>query len=245
MKETIYTIPINEAFDTECSCALCAIQNRLENDEIEYTLGPAMMEPDFRVNSNHKGFCKAHYKMLLDNCKALPLALVMQTYIQQQNKDIFAEKIPEKSGKSGLFKKKSEETALAQKIIEHISNTDKTCIICEKLNGTMDRYYSNLIYMWKTQPEFRTKFASKEGFCLPHFAKLLEFAINGLNRNEFSEFYYTIMQMQEKSQQQMYENVSAFTRLFDHNSDKKADDKVKNSIRNSIHMYSGLNCEND
>ena len=63
MKETIYTIPINEAFDTECSCAICAIENRIEKEEIEYTLGPAMMEPDFRIISNQKGFCKTHYKI--------------------------------------------------------------------------------------------------------------------------------------------------------------------------------------
>ena len=56
MKETIYTIPINEAFDTECSCAICAIENRIESEEIEYALGPAMMEPDFRIISNQKGF---------------------------------------------------------------------------------------------------------------------------------------------------------------------------------------------
>ena len=82
MKETIYTIPINEAFDTKCSCAICAIENRIENEEVEYTLGPAMMEPDFRVNSNKVGFCKAHYKKLLQKGKALPLALVLQTHIE-------------------------------------------------------------------------------------------------------------------------------------------------------------------
>ena len=62
MKETIYTIPINEAFDIECNCAICAIENRIEKEEIEYTLGPAMMEPDFRIISNKKGFCKIHYR---------------------------------------------------------------------------------------------------------------------------------------------------------------------------------------
>ena len=109
----------------------------------------------------------------------------------------------------------------------------------------MDRYLNNLIYMWKTQPEFREKFASKSGFCVPHFAKILDAALKGLNNNEFNEFYHIIVNMQEKSQLEMYDNISAFTRLFDHNSDKKADEKVKNSIRNSIHIYSGLNCEND
>ena len=245
MKETIYTIPINEAFDKECSCALCAIQNKIESDEINYTLGAAMMEPDFRINSNEKGFCKHHYSMLLDNCKALPLALILQTYTEQQNKRIFESKVKAKTNKGGIFKSKSAETESARKMVEYIQETDKKCIICEKLNSIMDRYLNNLIYMWKTQPEFREKFASKPGFCVPHFAKILDAALKGLNNNEFNEFYHIIVNMQEKSQLEMYDNISAFTRLFDHNSDKKADEKVKNSIRNSIHIYSGLNCEND
>ena len=30
MKEKIYTIPINEAFDQDCQCPLCLIEKRLE-----------------------------------------------------------------------------------------------------------------------------------------------------------------------------------------------------------------------
>lgn len=245
MKETIYTIPINEAFDSECSCALCTIENRLEKEQVEYALGPAMMEPDFRINSNKKGFCKSHYRMLIDARKALPLALVLQTHIQQQNKDIFTDITDKAEKPKGLFKKQSEEASSAMKIISRIEETKKHCIICEKIGEIMDRYLNNLIYIWKTEQDFRQKFASKDGFCVPHFAMLLKYAQSELNAKEFSEFYHTIVPMQKKSQEQMYSDVSDFTRLFDHNSDKKANDNVKNAIRRSIQKYSGLNCEND
>lgn len=244
MKETIYTIPINEAFDTKCSCALCSIENRLENEEIEYTLGPAMMEPDFRINSNKKGFCKVHYDSLLKNSKALPLALVLQTHIQQQNKNIFSEKV-EKVSKGSLLKKQCAEINSAKKITQHINSMESSCVICERTQDTMNRYFDNLIYMWKTQEDFRKKFASQEGFCIPHFAKLLTYAMDGLNEKDFKEFYHTIINMQENSQNQIYEDISEFTMLFDHNNKSTPSENVKHSIRRSIKKVSGLNCEND
>lgn len=244
MKETIYTIPINEAFDTKCSCAICAIESKIENEEIEYTLGPAMMEPDFRINSNHKGFCKTHYENLLKKCKALPMALVLQTHIQQQNKDIFSEKV-QKVSKSGFLKKQCDEIVSAKKITEHIENLNCNCVICERTQNTMNRYFNNIIYIWKTQEDFRNKFAVQEGFCIPHFSKLLKYAIDGLNEKEFKDFYHTIINMQEKSQNQIYEDISEFTMLFDHNNNSNPSENVKNSIKRSIQKISSLNCEND
>ena len=63
-KETIYTIPINEAFEKDTECALCEIEKRLEKEATEYALGPAMMEADHRELSNRTGFCNKHYSML-------------------------------------------------------------------------------------------------------------------------------------------------------------------------------------
>ena len=245
MKETIYTIPINEAFDTECSCAICAIENRIEKEEIEYTLGPAMMEPDFRIISNQKGFCKTHYKSLLQNGKSLPMALVLQTHIEKQTKEIFFEKVLKES-KNSFLKKKSDELVSATKITRHIEKLNNSCVICERTQETMNRYFNNLIYMWKTQPEFREKFASQKGFCIPHFSKLLVYATDGLNEKEFKEFYHVIIHMQEDAQNKLYNNISDFVMLFDHNNtNTNPDEKVKNSIKYSVENLSSLNCKND
>ena len=245
MKETIYTIPINEAFDAECNCAICAIENKIENEEIEYTLGPAMMEPDFRIISNDKGFCKTHYKRLLQNGKSLPMALVLQTHIEKQSKEIFFDKVLKES-KNTFLKKKSEEFASAKKITEHIENLNNSCVICERTQDTMNRYFNNLIYMWKSTPEFREKFSSKKGFCIPHFSKLLKYAMDGLNEKEFKIFYHTIIHMQEQTQNDLYNNISDFILLFDHNStNTNPDENIKNSIKHSVEYLSSLNCKND
>ena len=56
MKEQIYTIPVNEVYDTDCECPLCELEKKLEKETLDYTLGAAMMEPEFRMESNEKGF---------------------------------------------------------------------------------------------------------------------------------------------------------------------------------------------
>ena len=61
MAETIYTIPINEAFDkAEDSerpiCPFCELYEMLEKNALETTMGAAMMEPDIRIETNKHGF---------------------------------------------------------------------------------------------------------------------------------------------------------------------------------------------
>ena len=61
--DTIYTIPVNEAFeasaaDSSCGCPFCALYNKLEDDELELILGASMMEPDVRIKTNMKAFAE-------------------------------------------------------------------------------------------------------------------------------------------------------------------------------------------
>ena len=56
MKERIYTIPVSEAFREDCECPMCILEKRLEDDALKYTLGPSMMEPDSRIETNKKDF---------------------------------------------------------------------------------------------------------------------------------------------------------------------------------------------
>ena len=81
MKEQIYTIPVNEVYDTDCECPLCELEKKLEKETLDYALGAAMMEPEFRMESNEKGFCNHHYSMLFGMSNKLALSLVLDTHL--------------------------------------------------------------------------------------------------------------------------------------------------------------------
>lgn len=125
MKEQIYTIPINEAFDEICECPLCVIERRLERETIEYELGPAMMEPDHRVESNEKGYCRRHLEMMFESPNKLSLALILDTHLQEVRKKISSLS----AEKKGLFEKEK----------PSIAETVDSCMVCQKLEKTVER----------------------------------------------------------------------------------------------------------
>lgn len=240
MKEKIYTIPINDAFSIECACPICEIERKIDSQFVESTLGASMMEPDYRIITNELGFCKSHYSQLILQSKALPLSLVMQTHSEFQNKKLISIFQSNPDVKKSMFKKTSSKKQIAENAIDAIKLLNNSCSICNKTANVMNKILENIIFLWKTEEEFRDTFNSKKGFCLPHFASLLEHSLKGLNENDFNLFLDNISAMQISSLNDIYNDVSEFTKLFDHKSTGVPTEKVKTAVRRSIHKCSGL-----
>lgn len=197
-KETIYTIPINEAFEKDTECPLCEIEKRLEKEAVEYALGPAMMEPDHREASNAKGYCNKHYSMLFRSENKLPLALVLDTHLEELRKHIDGMKNPEKKG---FFKKSSDNSPLFSAI--------SSCMVCEKINKTMERYIKNLVDMWQDDEDFKKKLENSKGFCVPHFQMLYESTSN-------TAFKKALAQKEADELSRIQEDIHKFTLKFDY-----------------------------
>ena len=93
MPETIYTIPINEAFDEALekekpTCPFCKLESDLETNELDIILGASMMEPDIRIKTNEKGFCGKHFHMLRTRKNRLGLGLIMESHLDEVKKSI-------------------------------------------------------------------------------------------------------------------------------------------------------------
>ena len=59
MAEQLYTIPVNEAFEADFECPICAMHRSLERNAIEYTMGPSYMEDDnFAPNGSSEWFAQ-------------------------------------------------------------------------------------------------------------------------------------------------------------------------------------------
>ena len=56
MKETLYTIPLNDAFHADDECPFCFIERNLEQNSLDFILGTAYMEDrkSTRLNSSHQ-----------------------------------------------------------------------------------------------------------------------------------------------------------------------------------------------
>lgn len=124
MAEQIYTIPVNDAFDSECECPMCQMQKELERNAIEYTMGPSYMEDDNRAMTDKLGFCSHHLRLLYQEKNRLGLALMMNTHMNKTIKDMkeLAAKGP--ASKAGLFGKSTPNAP----IVDYIDNMEKAAL---------------------------------------------------------------------------------------------------------------------
>ncbi len=89
MKKDITTIPISEVFEPKEGCPICCLRDMLESRLVEYVLGPSMMEPDVRMETNKLGFCSRHYGDLFSQRNKLPLALILESHLAHiKNSDL-------------------------------------------------------------------------------------------------------------------------------------------------------------
>ena len=83
MRYHIDTIPVWDAAKIDGECLLCALQRRVELQQIEYSLGASVMEPDVRIQVNKKGFCQHHQRMLFKGDNRLGHALMLESHLTE------------------------------------------------------------------------------------------------------------------------------------------------------------------
>lgn len=212
MAEQIYTIPVNDAFDSGCECPMCQMQKDLERNAIEYTMGPSYMEDDNRAKTDKLGFCSHHLRMLYQEKNRLGLALMMNTHMNKTINDMKALAAKGPSPKSGLFGKS---TANAP-IIDYIENTEHTCFICSRMDDMFVRYVDTIFHMWKRDAEFRDKFAASKGFCTYHYGILYKTGQNKLGKEQYSQFIDVLNKVYFENMERVNGDLSWFIDKFDY-----------------------------
>jgi len=240
LKEKIYTIPVNEAFETDCECAFCEMYRRLEEDALSYTLGPSYMEQDVRDITNEKGFCNEHYRMMYDAKNRLGLALMVSTHMTEIEKRMTELLKKEMSGKKGggLFKK-SEESPLS----EYVQKLENTCAVCEKIHTNMERFEDTFFYLWKKEEEFREKVLASKGFCVKHFEMLVKMSAEKLGAEERKVFLEAIAKIQQENFARVKEELLWFISKFDYRFHDKPWGNSKDSPRRAVLKVAGYDTE--
>ena len=206
MIETIYTIPVNEAFDA-CrddhakGCPVCLLRKRLEDDELEIIMGAAMMEPDIRIQTNEKGFCGRHFDMMLERNNRLGLALVLESHLAE---------IRKMTEPGGLF------GARTNAMPEALDKLDHSCYVCDRINLSLGKMVANAVYLWDSEPDFRDKVKAQPFFCLPHLRDLLIAGKGYINKRRLPDFQQDIIKVTNTYFDELSKDVSWFCKKFDY-----------------------------
>ncbi len=229
--ETIYTIPINEAFEEaieaasrgECVCPLCTVSKKLEEDELDLILGASMMEPDIRIKTNELGFCQDHFAKMLRRQKRLPLALMLESHLNELNAMLT------RKGVLGTS------PAAASKRLDALK---KDCYVCSRVQANLKRMISNAVYMWDHDPAFVAKVRAQRCICLKHFSDILS-AAEGLNRKKLAALYEDFSQPVYTYLGELAGDVSHFCKKFDYRYENEPWGNAKDSVERAIRFLAG------
>ncbi len=212
MAEQLYTIPVNDAFATQCECPLCDMQRSLEINAIEYTMGPSYMEDDNRAMTDELGFCAHHMRLLYAEKNRLGLALMMKTHTDKTIKDMkeLAAKGP--APKAGLFGKNTPDSP----VVAYVKKLESTCFVCGKMNERFDRYVDTIFHMWKKDPDFKDTFKKCKGFCTYHYGVLYEMGVNKLSKDKLDDFLETLNNLYFENMERVNGDIGWFIDKFDY-----------------------------
>lgn len=234
MKEELYTIPVNDAFGTECECPVCAMKHVLEKNAVEYTMGPSYMEDDIRMETDRMGFCQRHMQMISDQNNKLGLALVVKTHMDKIIKDV--EKLSQtRERPKGMFKKN-----VSNPVLDYLNELECSCFVCKKMENSFNRYIATIFYLWKKEESFRKTYENSKGLCNEHYRILTEEAPNQLSGSHVEEFLKMTDRLYLANMERVRDDVDWFINKFDYRYQNEPWKNAKDSLPRALTKLNGI-----
>lgn len=240
--EQIYTIPVNEAFDAsaggnakasaeqknpECLCPVCRLYETLNENELTRILGAAMMEPDVRIETNREGFCSAHFRAMFHRKNRLGLALMLESHLDTLREDLSPSLV------GGLLK------GIGTSAVARAKKLEGDCYICRRIDEHFTHMIDTVVHLYRTEEDFRRKFARQPFFCLPHYRMMAEAAREKLPKKLYADFYHDLERITLASLDTLREDVSWFCKKFDYRYENEPWYNAKDAVERTIVFLSG------
>lgn len=245
MKDTLYTIPLTDAFKSGDECPFCFIYRKLEQDAISFTLGASYMEDDIRAQTDDLGFCSSHYKKLYDYGNRLGLAFILQTHyvaLQKTLKNSLKSTSPaaptllQKLRKGPKIQSTKGNTSATQSLYNKIDS----CYVCNRVNYNFNRYIKTFFYLITTNKDFKALFEGSKGLCLPHFTQLLDEAPYHLKEKDTTIFLEESQKKLLESLKRIEEDLSWFIDKYDYRNNDAPWKNAKDAIPRGIQKLSSI-----
>ncbi len=233
MKEKLYSIPVNDAFNSDCECPICQMYKTLEDDAVDYTMGPSYMEDDTRALTDATGFCDKHIRMVYNKDNRLGMAWVMKTHFDKTINDV-KKNMP--SGPAKMLKK----GAAASPVIKYLDALNDSCFVCNRIHEFFDRYVDTVFHLWKNDPEFREKYSSCKGFCSKHYSILIKKCAEYLKNEQLEEFVSVTNKLYIENMERVRDDLAWFINKFDYKYQDEPWYNAKDSVIRSMIKTNGV-----
>lgn len=189
---------IKEKYKQKTECPLCEIKSVVEEQLLHEFLNDAVMEDDTRILVGKLGFCDKHFDMLFSRPNKISVALQMQTRL-----DVLQNQFGEFSSVRQAIKASKE-----------LEKNHTTCVVCEYLEKSMDKYYKAIAQMFANEPKFTKTLVSSKGYCMHHYAELLKHSKHaGFMAKEYVKILSTV---QTKNIERLQKELKKFCDRHDY-----------------------------
>ncbi len=226
MKEKLYTIELHDALTSGDECPFCWLERKLEQAAIEFVLGSSYMESDIRDMTDRQGFCRRHTKAMYDYGNTLGNAWILKTrmvYLREELKRQMERISPVPPTMLGRFKKKdSQENSLSA----WIRQEEEHCYVCGRVEETYRRVLDTFVHQVKHEKEFLDLVKSSKGFCIHHFADLVQICERDLGKREQEQVFPLLFDQMSRELERIQEDIDWLIEKYDY---RNADKDWKNS----------------
>lgn len=231
MLETIYTIPVNEAFDASLNdtpkrCPFCRLYEMLGKNELERILGAAMMDPDVRIRTNELGFCRRHFDKMYTAPNRLSFGLILESHlasIEEDMKKSIGDLVLGSGAKAG----------------KKLKTLEGSCYVCDRIEASFSKMIDNAVYLWDSDGDFKKKVAAEPFYCLPHFRRFIESGKDQLASKQYKLFYDSVYKVTAGYLSELSGDVSWFCKKFDYRYENEPWGNSKDSIERAVTFISG------
>lgn len=200
-----------DAFRAEDECPFCYIEKMLEEHALDFVLGAEVsyMQKEVRAKTDQMGFCREHWKKMYAYGNSLGNALILDTHLQRLRGEL-KESMNKDCSKKWFRKVQDSVSQLLRK-------EQETCYICEEMKRNYERYLATFFELFRKQEkEFMELLKSGKGFCLIHFADVLDAAPKFLGAKEEQELRGILYPQMLCNLDRIQEELDWFEKKFDY-----------------------------
>ncbi|MBE5870406.1 MAG: hypothetical protein E7294_04000 [Lachnospiraceae bacterium] len=241
MKETLYTIPLTDAFQAHDECPFCFVERNVEQDLLDLVLGSgsSYMESDMREKTDHAGFCRAHFKKMFDYGNTLGNGWILKTHYLQMQKEFDKQVKMFSPAKAGFMNKLKKNEFEGNSMSQWVAEKNRSCYICQEFDKMYDRYLDTFFFMYTKDNEMTEMIKNSKGFCLTHFGDLCRRADLVLNDRQKAAFYPLLFGIMKENLARLSGDVSWLVDKFDYRN-KDADWKnSRDAIQRGMQKLKG------
>jgi len=252
MKPPLETTKVREVLRRGGECLLCDLEQQEEQRLLRYFLGNSVMQPEIRKEVNRTGFCAPHFQALYTAGNRLGLALITHTHLQETRRRIGeqekrmgiagSEHGDGRRQRSGVRAKPASRKSGGCKsagLLRLLNEGSDSCLICERLEQSVNGYAFATAYLWQKDPEFRRSLLASNGFCLPHLAVVHEQAERVLSKAELRGWYQEVSDLQQRVFESLDTELKSFLARYDYRNDGEQPESEKTVLPRAIRKLSG------